>query len=66
MAFVILVDVPVNTPNNTKQYIEGACLAADTKPTTDICTGSKAVETDTGDVYLFNGTAWVKQFSLQG
>lgn len=66
MAFRTLIDMTVGTPNNSKHYIEGACLAADTKPTTDIAMGSKVVEIDTGDVYLFNETSWVKQFSLQG
>lgn len=36
-----------------KQYIEGACVADDTKPTTGLVTGSKLTEADTGDVYMF-------------
>lgn len=35
------------------KYIEGACVHADTKPTTGIVTGSKLIEADTGDVYMF-------------
>lgn len=64
----ILVDQVVGTPNGQKHYYELACLSTETKPTTDVAMGSKAVEVNTGDVYLFNETsgAWVKQFSLQG
>ena len=35
------------------KYIEGACVHADSKPTTGIVTGSKLTEADTGDVYMF-------------
>ena len=35
-------------------YIECACLSTDTKPTANICTGSLALEADTGDVYAFD------------
>lgn len=42
--------------------IEGACLAADTKPTNQIATGSTMTEVDTGNVYMFaeGGAGWVK------
>lgn len=47
-----------------KLYIEGACVHADTKPTTGIVTGSKLTEADTGDVYMFyehaTTPAWAK------
>lgn len=47
-----------------KLYIEAAGVAADTKPTTGIVTGSLFMEADTGDVYVFyedNSTpAWTK------
>jgi hypothetical protein len=33
-------------------------LAADTKPTTGVPTGSTFLETDTGLIYYWNGTAW--------
>lgn len=46
-------------------YIEGGCLHTDSKPT-KCAVGSIMVESDTGDVYFYNGTAWVKQFSFQG
>lgn len=51
-----------------KQYIEGACLSTDTKPTGLLATGSVLIEVDTGDVYMYNeaASAWVKQCSLQG
>ena len=47
-------------------YVELACASTDTKPTTGIAEGSIATEVDTGDVYMFNGSTWTKQFSLQG
>lgn len=47
-----------------KLYIEGACVASDTKPTAGIVTGSKLTEADTGDVYMFyedeTTPAWAK------
>ena len=45
----------------TIQWISGdtfTCLAADTKPTL-VPTDTKAIETNTDDVYRFNGTSWV-------
>lgn len=49
-------------------YVEIACLAADTKPTDGIATGSICVEVDTGKVYFYDseGAEWVEQFSFQG
>lgn len=35
------------------KLIEGACVAADTKPTAGLVTGSVLTEADTGDVYMF-------------
>lgn len=46
-------------------YVEGACLSTDEKPTS-FAVGSILVEVDTGDVYMFDGTSWVNQLSLQG
>ena len=46
-----------------KMYIEGACVADDTKPTDGIVTGSRMTEADTGDVYMFyegDSPAWAK------
>ena len=45
------------------KYIEGACVADDTKPTAGIVTGSVLTEADTGDVYMFyegDSPAWGK------
>lgn len=53
--------------NKQLQLIEGACESTDTKPTTDIATGSIMIEVDTGDVFFFSektGT-WIPQFSFQ-
>lgn len=47
---------------NEKSYIEGACLAADTKPTDGIANGSIIIEIDTGKIFMFNetGSAWAE------
>lgn len=49
-------------------YIECACLSTDTKPTEHVCTGSLALEVDTGDVYAYNETVaeWDKIAALGG
>lgn len=49
-------------------YIECACLHDDTKPTAGVCTGSLALEVDTGDVYAFDevGGEWDKIAELGG
>lgn len=49
-------------------YVEIAGDSSEAKPTTNIVDGSTFTETDTGDVYMFNGktATWIKQFSLQG
>ena len=64
----ILVDLIVGTPGNQKHYYEMAGLSTDTKPVEGVAMGSKAIEVDTGDLYLFNEATgeWQKQFSLQG
>ena len=36
------------------------CLAATTKPVTGVEFGDLCIELDSGDIYAFNGTAWVK------
>ena len=50
-----------------KRYIEGAYHSTEDKPTDNIAAGSIMVETDSGDVYFYDGTteAYVKQFSFQ-
>lgn len=47
---------------NEKSYIEGACLAADSKPTDGIANGSVCIEIDTGKIFMFNetGSAWAE------
>lgn len=45
-----------------KRYIEAFGLSTDSKPTTNVITGSAFVEVDTGKAFLFNETAsaWVE------
>lgn len=51
---------------NSKPYIEGACLSTDAKPTAaDFAVGSIMTEADTGKVFFNSGSAWVEQFSFQ-
>lgn len=40
--------------NDDVNYYEFAGLSTDTKPETNVCTGSVFIEVDTGDVYLFD------------
>ena len=47
-------------------YYEFAGDSSDTKPTDNVANGSTFTEVDTGDVYMYSGSAWVKQFGLQG
>ena len=66
-----MVNIIINRQSMTTNYvpampyIEGSCLHTDSKPT-DCATGSIMVEADTGDVYFFDCSDWVKQFSFQG
>ena len=51
--------------NDDVNYYEFAGLSTDTKPVAGVCTGSKFIEVDTGDTYLFNeegnsGEEWIK------
>lgn len=50
-----------------KYYKEIAGESSETKPTTNLISGSWFHETDTGDVYAFDETHsnWVLQFSFQ-
>lgn len=45
-----------------KNYVELAGKSTESKPTTGIVTGSLFLESDTGDVYVFDETdvAWTK------
>ena len=49
-------------------YVECAGLSTDTKPTANVCTGSLALEVNTGDVYAFDesGKEWNKIAELGG
>jgi hypothetical protein len=47
-------------PKGTR-IVEFSCLSTDTKPTQNLVQGSLALEADTGDLYVFDGTAWNKQ-----
>lgn len=42
--------------------IDGHCLSTDEKPTDNIANGSKLIEIDTGDIYLFDedSETWVE------
>lgn len=62
---MVSVNHVTHLPGTNVDYIEGGCLSTDDKPLS-FATGSILVEVDTGDVYMFDGTAWVKQLSLQG
>lgn len=43
-----------------KNLVEIACKSTDTKPVTNIVSGSLALEVDTGDIYAFDGSDWNK------
>lgn len=53
--------------NQSLHYVEIAGASTETKPTTGIVDGSTFLETDTGDLYVFNeaSTAWVKLMALK-
>ena len=37
-----------------KDYVEGACLSSDVKPTARLATGSMLVEVDSGKLFLYD------------
>lgn len=49
------------------RYIEASCDSTEIKPTVGIVDGSQILETNTGDIYVFNelSGAWVRMFSLK-
>lgn len=53
--------------NQSLHYVEIAGASTETKPTTGIVDGSTFLETDTGDLYVYNeeGSAWVKFMTLK-
>lgn len=52
-----------HAPLGDTRYIEIACVSSDTKPTSDVATGSICLEVDTGKIYAYNEAAseWVEQ-----
>lgn len=52
---------------NVNRYIELTGNSTETKPTANIIDGSTFLETDTGDLYIYNesGAAWVKLMALK-
>lgn len=61
---MVSINLVNKLPGSDKDYVEGACLSTDDKPTS-FSTGSIMVEVDTGKVCMFDGSSWVEQFSLQ-
>ena len=60
--FTTSISVYMDNKDGTRlEYIEGACLSTDTKPTEGIANGSKVMEMDTSTMYMFNAdaNAWV-------
>ena len=50
----------VGGASTTEYLIEIACKSTDTKPTTNIVSGSLALEVDTGKVCAFDGENWAE------
>jgi hypothetical protein len=48
----------ITGPFETK--VRYVCLSTDTKPT-DVVVGAEIYETDTGDTYIYSGSAWVEE-----
>ena len=50
--------------NDGTVFIEAYCISTDTKPSGNICIGSKLTEVDTGKIYLYDPTenvGWTDQ-----
>lgn len=63
-----MVRVLIDTQfDDEKHYIEAAGLSTDTKPNTDIITGSRYIEVDTGKEYRFDEVSveWYEQQGVQ-
>jgi len=54
-------EIPLTSINPPKKYL---CTSSETKPTTGVPVGSRALETDTAKIYIFNGTTWVTSAGL--
>ena len=54
-------EIPLTSTDPPKKYL---CLSTDTKPTTGVPVGSRALQTDDADIYIFNGTTWVTSAGL--
>lgn len=56
----------VTMTKNEGGYCKFAGLAADSKPTEGVATGSEFVEVDTGKVFMFNSASltWVEEYTL--
>jgi hypothetical protein len=54
-------EIPLTSIDPPKKYL---CVSTDTKPTDDVPVGSRALETDTASVYIFDGTAWATAAGL--
>ena len=63
----VLTNSPI-TENGYVNYIEASGLSTDTKPTSNIATGSLFLEVDTGDVYAFDedSGSWNQVTALGG
>lgn len=61
---MVSINIVIKKPDG-HDYVEGACLSTDTKPTC-FAVGSIMIAVDTGKVYMWSGSAWVEELSLQG
>ncbi len=54
------VDLVDTVDGVAKNYVEGACLSSDTKPTTGVANGSLLLEMNTSTLYMFDeaGNTW--------
>ena len=53
--FTTSVSIYMENKDGTRlEYIEGACLSTDAKPTEGIANGSKLMEMDTATMYMFD------------
>ena len=55
----------VSNATKTTYLVQISLKSTVTKPTDDIVHGSMAIEEDTGDFYLFDGTTWNKMCTIK-